>query len=175
MAALFFYVAAQTGINSFFINYVTENASISNSEASLLLSFGGMGLFMLGRIGRWQLGYVAHKGRDRFACLRCWSGCSDVHSPYRRRHAWRSGILPLLSLREHHVSHNIRSCSQRTRTSHKTGFVISYNVYCGWSRSPAADGHDSRRAQHVSGFRHSFGMLYCDSRLCFPTACCRKA
>lgn len=51
MAALFFYVAAQTGINSFFINYVTENASISNSEASLLLSFGGMGLFMLGRIG----------------------------------------------------------------------------------------------------------------------------
>jgi FHS family L-fucose permease-like MFS transporter len=51
MVALFFYVAAQTGINSFFINYVTENASISNSEASLLLSFGGMGLFMLGRIG----------------------------------------------------------------------------------------------------------------------------
>lgn len=51
LAALFLYVAAQTGINSFFINYVTENASISNSQASLLLSFGGMGLFMLGRMG----------------------------------------------------------------------------------------------------------------------------
>lgn len=48
--SLFLYVAAQTGINSFFINYVTENAAISNSEASMLLSFGGMGLFMLGRI-----------------------------------------------------------------------------------------------------------------------------
>lgn len=171
MAALFFYVAAQTGINSFFINYVTENASISNSEASFLRRHGTVHA----RKNRWQLGYVAHKGRDRFACLRCWSGCSDVHSPYRRRHAWRSGILPLLSLREHHVPHNIRSCSKRTRTSHQAGFVISDNVYCGWSRSPAADGSNSRRAQHVSGFRHSFGMLYCDSRLCFPTACCRKA
>ena len=51
LAALFLYVAAQTGINSFFINYVTENASISNAQASLLLSFGGMGLFMFGRMG----------------------------------------------------------------------------------------------------------------------------
>ncbi len=49
--ALFFYVAAQTGINSFFINYVTEvSPSVDNTEASLLLSFGGMGLFMTGRI-----------------------------------------------------------------------------------------------------------------------------
>ena len=51
LAALFLYVAAQTGINSFFINYVTENTGISNRVAALLLSFGGMGLFMLGRMG----------------------------------------------------------------------------------------------------------------------------
>lgn len=50
VAVLFLYVAAQTGINSFFINYVTETApEISNRTASLLLSFGGMGLFMTGR------------------------------------------------------------------------------------------------------------------------------
>lgn len=51
LIALFLYVAAQTGINSFFINYVTEHASVSNVNASLLLGFGGMGLFMVGRMG----------------------------------------------------------------------------------------------------------------------------
>lgn len=49
--ALFFYVAAQTGINSFFINYVTEHdAAIPAQTAALMLSFGGMGLFMAGRL-----------------------------------------------------------------------------------------------------------------------------
>lgn len=51
LIALFLYVAAQTGINSFFINYVTEHAGVSNVNASLLLGFGGMGLFMVGRMG----------------------------------------------------------------------------------------------------------------------------
>lgn len=59
LVALFLYVAAQTGINSFFINYVTENAHLSNSEASLLLSFGSMGLFMLGRMcGSWVMARI---------------------------------------------------------------------------------------------------------------------
>lgn len=49
--ALFLYVAAQTGINSFFINYATENAGISAHEASIWLSFVGMGLFTVGRMG----------------------------------------------------------------------------------------------------------------------------
>ena len=49
--ALFFYVAAQTGINSFFINYVTEaDSGIGPQAAALMLSFGGMGLFMAGRL-----------------------------------------------------------------------------------------------------------------------------
>ena len=52
LIALFFYVAAQTGINSFFINYVTEKVpSISARTAALLLSFGGMGMFFVGRLG----------------------------------------------------------------------------------------------------------------------------
>lgn len=62
--ALFFYVAAQTGINSFFINYITEsNPETSNKTASLLLSFGGMGLFMIGRLlGGWIMNtFKAHK------------------------------------------------------------------------------------------------------------------
>ena len=48
--AQFLYVAAQTGINSFFINYVTEEIpSLTNQRASLILGIGGMGLFWLGR------------------------------------------------------------------------------------------------------------------------------
>jgi FHS family L-fucose permease-like MFS transporter len=77
------YVAAQTGVNSFFINYVTEElpnvqnpvVNIMNSlgafgtmfmpknpeqAASLILAFGGMGLFWIGRLsGSWLLSFVA--------------------------------------------------------------------------------------------------------------------
>lgn len=60
VVALFFYVAAQTGINSFFINYVTENIPAFNPRtAALILSFGGMGLFMIGRMGgSWIMKYI---------------------------------------------------------------------------------------------------------------------
>jgi len=80
--AQFCYVAAQTGVNSFFINYVTEELPNiqepvlkmmqnlgyfgevfmpKNPEqaASLILAFGGMGLFWIGRLsGSWFLGRV---------------------------------------------------------------------------------------------------------------------
>ena len=60
LVALFFYVAAQTGINSFFINYVTEKVpSVSSRTAALLLSFGGMGLFFVGRLlGSWLMNRI---------------------------------------------------------------------------------------------------------------------
>ena len=60
LIALFFYVAAQTGINSFFINYVTEKVpSVSSRTAALLLSFGGMGLFFVGRLlGSWLMNRI---------------------------------------------------------------------------------------------------------------------
>lgn len=50
VVAQFLYVAAQTGVNSFFINYVTEQIpSLTNQQAAQILGFGGMGLFWLGR------------------------------------------------------------------------------------------------------------------------------
>lgn len=60
LISLFFYVAAQTGVNSFFINFVTESSiPLTNTQASMLLSFGGMGLFMTGRLaGSWLLSKV---------------------------------------------------------------------------------------------------------------------
>lgn len=60
VVALFFYVAAQTGINSFFINYAVEEVGgLSAKSAGLMLSFGGMGLFVVGRMaGSWAMRYV---------------------------------------------------------------------------------------------------------------------
>ncbi|RHJ78717.1 sugar MFS transporter [Parabacteroides sp. AM08-6] len=49
--AQFLYCAAQTGVFSFFINYVTElDSSITPLTASRFLAFGGMLLFMIGRL-----------------------------------------------------------------------------------------------------------------------------
>lgn len=83
VAAQFLYVAAQTGINSFFINYVTEEmpdvlGPVSNimshlggfgrffmpdnaaQAASLILAFGGMGSFWIGRLaGSYLMKYIA--------------------------------------------------------------------------------------------------------------------
>ena len=60
LVALFAYVAAQTGVKSFFINYVTETScTITNQQAALMLSFGGMGFFLVGRlIGTWLMNYL---------------------------------------------------------------------------------------------------------------------
>ncbi|GHT68846.1 L-fucose:H+ symporter permease [Bacteroidia bacterium] len=50
--AQFLYVAAQTGIGSFFINYTTEvkELQLTEIQGGLLLGFGGMALFAIGRL-----------------------------------------------------------------------------------------------------------------------------
>jgi FHS family L-fucose permease-like MFS transporter len=51
VAAQFLYVAAQTGIFSFFVNYVMENdQSVTKMQASTWLGAIGFGLFMFGRL-----------------------------------------------------------------------------------------------------------------------------
>ena len=51
VVAQFCYCAAQTGIFGFFINYVTEmDPGRNNLRASRILAFGGMALFMIGRL-----------------------------------------------------------------------------------------------------------------------------
>lgn len=74
MAALFLYVAAQTDINSFFINYVTETSpTISNDTAAMLLGYGGMGLFMVGRMGG---GWIMARIRAERVLLACAIGAT---------------------------------------------------------------------------------------------------
>lgn len=59
VVSLFLYVAAQTGFNSFFINYMNENLGFAPDKAASLLGFGGMSLFFLGRVtGTWIMSYV---------------------------------------------------------------------------------------------------------------------
>lgn len=54
LLALFAYEIGEISINSFFINYVVEQGWMNARRASLILSFGGLSLFMAGRfIGSW--------------------------------------------------------------------------------------------------------------------------
>ncbi|MCM1504025.1 MAG: sugar MFS transporter [Muribaculum sp.] len=58
--ALFCYEIAEISINSFFINYVTDDGWMTPRTASLLLAFGGLGLFMMCRVlGSWIMSKVA--------------------------------------------------------------------------------------------------------------------
>lgn len=60
LTALFCYVAAQTGINSFFINYADESAGVLKEEAAMWLGLLGMGLFMAGRmVGSYLMKYLS--------------------------------------------------------------------------------------------------------------------
>ncbi len=60
LIALFAYEVAEISINSFFINYVVEQRWMDARYASLVLSFGGLGLFMLGRFsGSWIMQRVS--------------------------------------------------------------------------------------------------------------------
>ena len=60
--AQFCYVAAQTGVFSFFVNYMTDKnlqPHFDNKTAAMMLGIGGFGLFMIGRVsGSWLMRYV---------------------------------------------------------------------------------------------------------------------
>ena len=68
MLTLFLYVAAQTGVNSFFINYAEESIHIEKQAASLYLAFGGMGLFFIGRLAG---GVIMNYVQPRLVLLAC--------------------------------------------------------------------------------------------------------
>lgn len=60
LIALLAYEIGEISINSFFINYLVEQSWMNARDASVLLSFGGLGLFMLGRFaGSWIMRRVS--------------------------------------------------------------------------------------------------------------------
>lgn len=59
IAALFCYEIAEISINSFFINYVVDDGWMNPRDAAIVLSFGGLGLFMCGRFaGSWIMSVI---------------------------------------------------------------------------------------------------------------------
>ena len=61
-------MAAQTGVNSFFINYAEESIHIEKQTGSLYLAFGGMGLFFIGRLAG---GVIMNYIQPRLVLLVC--------------------------------------------------------------------------------------------------------
>lgn len=60
LLALFCYEISEISINSLFINYVTADGWMTKVEASALLSFGALGLFMVARVlGSWIMSHIA--------------------------------------------------------------------------------------------------------------------
>lgn len=59
LLALFGYEISEISINSFFINYVVDDGWMNARDASVILSFGGLGLFMCGRfVGSWIMRFI---------------------------------------------------------------------------------------------------------------------
>ena len=136
--ALLLYVAAQTGINSFFINYVMESSpEITARTAALMLSFGGMGLFMLGRL----LGTaLMRKTPPRKLMVACSAGAPDHCLCGDGRHR---GPVPDVPLRERHVPHHILHGTYRhTRRGHQDRLVLSGHVHRRWRRLAGPHGTD---------------------------------
>lgn len=58
--ALFCYEISEISINSLFINYVTDDGWLDKQQAATVLSFCGLGLFMVARVvGSWVMSRVA--------------------------------------------------------------------------------------------------------------------
>lgn len=59
LIALFSYEVSEISIKSFFINYMVDEGWMDARNAAVLLSFGGLGLFMGGRfVGSWIMSFV---------------------------------------------------------------------------------------------------------------------
>lgn len=68
LIALFSYEISEISINSFFINYVVDDGWMNARDASVVLSFGGLGLFMCGRFaGSWIMQFIRAE-RVLFVC-----------------------------------------------------------------------------------------------------------
>lgn len=154
LLSLFLYVAAQTGINSFFINYATENAGVSAQEASVWLSFGGMGLFMAGRMGgSWLMRFV--KGEKVLAV--CAAGacvCMAAVILMPGGAGWY--FLLLCFLCESIMFPTFAPCWH----TNQTGFFLSDYVDCRRSSGSLVNGAHSRPYFHGSGIYRTADLLY---------------
>ena len=166
LVALFLYVAAQTGINSFFINYVTEHAGITAREASLWLSFGGMSMFMAGRMGgSWIMRF--HTGRTAAGVLR--SGSNSDHDSDSLSACGMSaiGAFFFCFLCESIMFPTIFCPGDPgNRHPYQTGFLLSDHVDRRWSCRTAGHGIHCRPRIDGTGICRTAGMFPLHHAVC---------
>ena len=165
LVALFLYVAAQTGINSFFINYATETAGISAHEASVWLSFGGMGLFMAGRMGGKLADALGKGGKGADGMCRGSRGkygCRD--SAAGKGGMVRAAVL--FPVRVDHVPHHLCTGTEKDGKQYQEGVVVPHHVDCGRGHRSGADGGHRGYQLHGGRILRSAGMLCCDCGVC---------
>ena len=165
MLTLFLYVAAQTGVNSFFINYAEESIHIEKQTASLYLAFGGMGLFFIGRLAG---GVIMNYIQPRLVLL----VCAILTFVATLIVVVCSGTLSLIAffalyLGEHHVSDyllaGIEGCGYKDQaclfpTHHDDsgwcGCSCNHGVYCGYY------------GEYGDCLSHTVSMLWGDWNVC---------
>jgi len=94
VVAQFLYVAAQTGVNSFFINYAIEvkDVVLTEVQAGLLLGMGGMGLFAIGRF----TGSMVMRALKPSVLLGTFALCNTLLMLFTSMNHNRFGIMALM-------------------------------------------------------------------------------
>ena len=131
MLTLFLYVAAQTGVNSFFINYAEESIHIEKQTASLYLAFGGMGLFFfVGMAGGVIMNYI----QPRLVLLVCaiLTFVATLIVVVCSRNLISHCVLRPVSGREHHVSDYLLAGIEGCGYKDQACFFIAYHDDSGW-------------------------------------------
>ena len=139
IVALFSYEIAEISINSFFINYVVDDGWMNARDAAVVLSFGGLGLFMCGRFaGSW----IMQRIRAERVLLCCALG--TVMATFLI--VCNLGKISLIALffgirvRSHHVSHYFCHIFEGIGWKDQTGFFLPYDVSRRRGCWPCADG-----------------------------------
>ncbi len=78
LAAIFCYEISEIAINSFFINFVTDDGNIAASTASKMLSICGLGLFFAGRLIGSRVMSRVRAEKVLLICAACTVACTLV-------------------------------------------------------------------------------------------------
>ena len=168
MLTLFLYVAAQTGVNSFFINYAEESIHIEKQTASLYLAFGGMGLFFIGRLAG---GVIMNYIPPRLVLL----ACAILTFVATLIVVVCSGTLSLIAffalyLGESIMFPTIFSLALRdagTKTKLASSLLIMTIVDSGWSDCSSNHGvYSGYYGEYGDCISHTVSMLWGDWNVC---------
>ena len=122
--AQFFYVGAQVGIWSYFINFAQELGGVGEKTGANYLGFSLMG-FMIGRfIGTFLMRFVKPNRLLSFYAIICAALCGAGNDDYRYERRLRTRPNQLFHV--DHVPHNICFGSTRFRSANETWLILHH-------------------------------------------------